>query len=128
MHYTEEGSYRDIRAFLERKPAPQLPTAFVCDDDTIAVGAIRAFSERGIQIPDDISIIGFNDRPSCEVTDPPLTSINVSKHAMAKETVDELIHLLQNRQNVTPENRSRKIRIGTKLLVRQSVAMARGHR
>lgn len=126
VHYTEEGSYRDIRTFLERKPAPQLPTAFVCDDDTIAVGAIRAFSERGIQIPGDISIIGFNDRPSCEVTDPPLTSINVSKHAMAKETVDELMHLIQNRQNVTPETRSRKIRIGTKLLVRQSVAMVSG--
>ncbi len=47
---------------------------------------------------------------------------------MAKEAVDELMHLIQNRQNVTQETRSRKIRIGTKLLVRQSVAVAPGHR
>lgn len=121
VHYTEEGSYRDIRLYLEQNTSARFPTAFICDDDTIAVGAIRAFSEKGFRIPDDISIIGFNDRPACEVTVPPLTSVNVSKHAMAVETVDELMRLIHG--NASPETRSRKIRIGTKLIVRQSVAM-----
>lgn len=122
VHYTEEGSYRDIRQFLENHPDTRFPDAFVCDDDTSAAGALRAFSERGYQIPRDISIIGFNDRPSCEVTTPPLTSINVSKHALATEAVDELVRMIQNPDALTPETRSRKIRIGTRLMVRESVA------
>lgn len=121
-HYSEEGSYRDIRQYLETHPALALPAAFVCDDDTLAAGAMRAFTEHGYRIPDDISIIGFNDRPSCEVSIPPLTSINVSKKTLAIETVDELIRLIEKQKDINPETRSRKIRIGTKLLVRQSVS------
>ena len=117
---TEEGSYSDMRQYLEKSPALSLPEAFVCDDDTIAVGALRAFTEHGYHIPKDISIIGFNDRPACEVTEPPLTTINVSKRTFAAETVDELIRLIENQENITSETRSRKIRIGTKLIVRQS--------
>jgi len=120
VHYTEEGSYRDIRQILETS-SRQLPDAFVCDDDTTAVGAIRAFTEKGIRVPEDISIIGFNDRPTCEVTTPPLTSVNVSKKAFAIEAVDELMRLLQHPVSQSADNRSRKIRIGTKLIIRESV-------
>lgn len=125
VHYTEEGSYRDMKQYLEKSPSPSLPGAFVCDDDTIAVGALRALTERGYRIPDNVSIIGFNDRPACEVTEPPLTSVNVSKRTFAVETVDELIRLIQNQENITPETRSRKIRIGTKLIVRQSAGLTK---
>lgn len=121
VNYTEEGSYRDIRQLLDSSSL-QIPDAFVCDDDTIATGAMRAFSEKGFHVPDDISIIGYNDRPACQVTTPPLTSINVSKRALAVEAVDEIMRLIQNPDFQTPENRSRKIRIGTKLVVRESVS------
>ena len=121
VHYTEEGSYRDIRQFLDSRSIQDIPDAFVSDDDTMACGALRAFSEHGYHIPGDISIIGFNDRPNCDVTTPPLTSVNVSKHALASEAVDELMRMIQNPETSTPEARSRKIRIGTKLTVRNSV-------
>lgn len=52
----------------------------------------------------------------------PLTSINVSKRALAVESVDELLRLIEAQDRVTPETRSRKIRIGTKLVLRESVA------
>ncbi len=120
VHYTEEGSYRDIRQILE-SPSLHLPDAFVCDDDTTAVGFIRAVTEKGMRIPEDISIIGFNDRPSCGITLPPLTSISVSKQVFAYEAVDELMRLIQNSDSQIAEPRSRKIRIGTKLVVRESV-------
>ena len=123
VHYTEEGSYRDMKQYLENTSALSLPSAFVCDDDTMAVGALRAFSEHGCSVPDDISIIGFNDRPTCEVTEPPLTSVNVSKRTFAAETVDELIRLIENQENVSSDTRSRKIRIGTKLTIRQSTGL-----
>ena len=117
LRHSEEGSYRDMHQYL--KQHPDLPEAFVSDDDTIASGAMRALSEYGCRIPEDISIIGFNDRPACEVTTPPLTSVNVSKYALSAETVDELIRLIGNQAQ--PETRSRKLRIGTKLIKRQSV-------
>ena len=66
--------------------------------------------------------MGFNDRPTCQVTVPPLTSVNVSKHAMAAEAVDELMRLIEGRDGAVSEIRSRKIRIGTKLIVRESAA------
>lgn len=125
VHYTEEGSYRDIREILESNP--KLPDAFVCDDDTTAVGFIRACSEKGIFVPRDVSIVGFNDRPACEITTPPLTSISVSKRALSCEAVDELIRLIQNADRQTAESRSRKIRIGTKLVVRGSVRQRDGN-
>lgn len=121
VNYTEEGSYRDIRQILETSASSALPDAFVCDDDTIAIGAMRAFSEKNYRVPEDISIIGYNDRPACEVTTPPLTSINVSKRALAIEAVDELMRLIKNPEYQTPDTRSRKIRIGTRLVVRESV-------
>ncbi|KIR02608.1 hypothetical protein P261_01423 [Lachnospiraceae bacterium TWA4] len=119
VHYSEEGCYRDLRDYLSTKKDNSIAQAFVCDDDTIAGGAIRAFHEFGYKIPDDISIIGFNDRPSCEVTLPPLTTINVSKHAFAVEAVDELIRLIN--LPYSSESRCRKIRIGTRLVIRKSV-------
>lgn len=122
VSYTEEGSYRDMVHYLEATPATSLPSAFVCDDDTIAIGVMRALKEHGYRIPEDISIIGFNDRPSCEDMIPPLTSVNVSKYALAVETVNELIRLIQNQENITAETRSRKIRIGTRLVARGSTA------
>lgn len=122
VHYTEEGSYRDIKQYLDENASPQLPEAFVSDDDTIAIGALRAFVEHGYRIPQDISIVGFNDRPACEITTPPLTTVNVSRHTLAVEAVEEIMRLIQNPGNASPEARSRKIRIGTKLLVRNSVA------
>ena len=86
------------------------------------MGALRALTEQGYRVPEDISIVGFNDRPTCEVTIPPLTSINVSKYALARESVDELLRLIQKQPQSNPEPRSRKIRIGTKLVVRESVS------
>lgn len=119
VDYTEDGSYRDIDAYLNKKPS--LPDAFVCDDDTIASGAVRAFSTHGIRVPEDISIIGFNDRPNCQYMSPALTSVCVSRHGLASESVTRLIHLIEGHHAGQADERSRKIRIGTTLSIRNSV-------
>ena len=123
VRHTEEGSYQDIKGFLEINKSTKLPSAFVCDDDTIAVGALRAFTEYGYKIPEDISIIGFNDRSICEVTSPPLTTISIPKRTFAFEAVDELIHLIHNKDKSLEVSLSRKIRIETKLIERKSVKL-----
>jgi len=73
--------------------------------------------ELGFKVPDDISIIGFNNRPSTNLTNPSLTTINVPKEALALSAVDELIRLIDKKQ----EKYVKKIRIGTEIVERNSV-------
>ena len=61
---TLNGAYQDMLAYLDKEPG--LPTAFFVDNDMIALGAMKALQERGYKVPDDVSIIGFDDLPfSC---------------------------------------------------------------
>lgn len=116
--YTEDGSYRDIRNLL--KEGVIFPKALVCDDDTIAVGAIRAFKEYQIQIPNDVSIIGFNNRPNSELTEPSLTTIDVPKDTLAVTAIDTLVKEIEHENDELGKN-SLKLRIGTELIKRGSV-------
>lgn len=120
VRQSEEGSYQDFKQVLEGNPL--LPTAFVADDDTIAVGVMEALTRHGYRIPDDISLIGFNDRPVCMTTKPALSTINVSRYTFAYAAVGELVRMIKELKSSTGELRSRKIRMGTKLIVRDSTA------
>ncbi|MCP1108933.1 LacI family DNA-binding transcriptional regulator [Ohessyouella blattaphilus] len=120
VRYTEDGSYIDSLAFLTKK-AP-LPTAFVTDDDTIASGFIKACKEVGLSVPEDISIVGFNDRPLCEIVSPSLTTIHVPKHSYGANAFHLLQLKIQSEEDFLRSNLSSKIRIGTRLVERESVA------
>lgn len=119
IRYTEEGSYQDFCRILQEKP--ELPTAFVTDDDTIAIGALKALKEYGYRVPEDVSLIGYDDRPICRIADPKLTTVEVSKYSFAVESVDMLLGILRNAGNLKGELRPKKMRIATNLLVRQTV-------
>lgn len=116
--YTEEGSYQDFKACLSE--GAQLPTALVTDDDTIASGVMKVLQEKGIAIPEAISIVGFNDRPSCEISSPPLTSVNVPRQSFGAEAIDSLMRLIEKLEQTESSGRSKKVRIGTQLVVRGS--------
>lgn len=88
-----EGAYADMCRFLEQKPT--LPTAFFADNDLIALGAMRALSQYGCRIPEDLSIIGFDDLPACALTQPPLSTIRVFKREMGQAAVRRLSELIQ---------------------------------
>jgi LacI family transcriptional regulator len=64
--------YQATRRFLER---PVRPTAIFCASDVIAIGAIAAAYERQLRVPEDLSIVGFDDRPLASQAQPPLTTI-----------------------------------------------------
>lgn len=68
-------------------------TALLCENDLIAIGAMRKLEEHGLRVPDDISIIGFDDIYINEMIRPQLTSVNQNLHVIAKEAVDMLIRL-----------------------------------
>lgn len=112
---TIDSAYMDMKALLA--DSPKLPTAFFADNDMIAIGAMRALKEAGYRIPEDISIIGFDDIPTCELMDPPLSSIRVPKRAIGEMAVSRLAYLLEH----TPGVRV-KIEVRTDLAERSSVS------
>jgi DNA-binding LacI/PurR family transcriptional regulator len=61
-------------------------TAVYCDDDLLAGGVYLAARERGLRIPDDISVVGFDDLPFAQVFDPPLTTIRIDPEALGGES------------------------------------------
>lgn len=111
---TMDGAYYDMAAWLEQKP--KMPTAFFADNDMIALGAMRALQEHGYRIPEDVSIIGFDDLPYCEIAYPRLTSIRVPKFEMGQTAMKRLAQLIQDKDNTIL-----KIQIGTEFIERDSV-------
>jgi len=94
-----------------------LPTAFFSSNDIIAYGCIKALKEKNYRIPEDVSIIGFDDLPMSALMDPSLTTINVSKMRMGEASMNLIINRIE-KNNSKP---SEKIVIGGKLVVRNSV-------
>ena len=91
---TADGAYEDMMGLLKAKPA--LPTAFFADNDIIALGAMKALQQYGIRLPDDVSIIGFDDMPFSSIASPALSTIHVYKQKMGQAAVRRLIEILKS--------------------------------
>lgn len=85
---TVESACADMTAYLATDPV--LPTAFFADNDLIAAGCLRALRRAGYRVPEDISLIGFDDMSICELTEPPLTTMAVPKERLGALAVDRL--------------------------------------
>ena len=109
-----DGAYNDMKEIL--KNGDDLAPCYFADNDLIAIGAIRAFKEFGYRIPNDISIIGFDDIPMFEYTEPGLTTVHVPKQYMGMMAADRLLYII-NARTYYPIN----IEISTHLVVRSSV-------
>jgi LacI family transcriptional regulator len=84
-----ETAYQEMLSFLDS--ANSLPTAFFADNDIIAIGAIRALKERGYRVPDDISVIGFDDMPYCTMLTPNLSTMRVNTGLLGSIAVRTLL-------------------------------------
>ena len=92
---TIDGAHHCMQNLLQQKSVREtLPTIFVCEMDSLAIGAMMAFREAGYRIPADISFIGHDDIPECAVFDPPLTTFSVSNNGIGTLAVQRLIHLI----------------------------------
>ena len=94
----------------------RLPTAWVCSNDNAAITLCNALSALGIKVPDDISIIGFDDIDLCNIMRPRLTTIRVNKELMGAQAVDRLLQLIQQ-----PEIHRKHISMEVSLIERESV-------
>jgi LacI family transcriptional regulator len=95
---------------------PQRPTAVVAHNDLIAIGAIKAFGDAGLQVPGDISVVGFDDIAAASYVQPPLTTIATPKRQMGRAAIETLLRLLGSKDR-TPLG---TIKLAVNLVVRGS--------
>ena len=108
------GAYHDVLKFLEVKN--NLPTAYFADNDLMALGAMKAFQERGYRIPDDISIIGFDDLPFSQISTPGLTTLRVPNTEMGQLAVRRIVDMIEKNDNIVV-----KTQVCTKFIIRDTV-------
>jgi DNA-binding LacI/PurR family transcriptional regulator len=98
--------------------APHL-TAVLASNDLTAIGALRAIRQFGRKVPEDISVVGFDDIQMAEFTEPPLTTVRLLRSQVAALACDALM------QAIGTAGASSEFRLGTSLIVRASTAVAR---
>ena len=111
-YYAKYG-YKLLKEFYEEG---NLPTALFVANDSMAAGSYRAAYELGLKIPDDISIIGFNDIPTAKYMVPPLTTVRLYMEFMGEYAVKLLEERIIHGREICV-----KVSIPTKLYIRDSV-------
>jgi DNA-binding LacI/PurR family transcriptional regulator len=111
--HTFAGGYESANQLLGRD---REITAIFAGNDVLAFGCIRAAIEKGIRIPDDLSIIGFDNVEISQLTHPPLTTIDQPKYEIGKAAIEMLLNMMAKGDNREPEHRV----IGVRLIERQS--------
>ena len=116
--HTMEGGI----ASMERLLSAKMPTAVMCSNDMTAIGVLHKLYRAGLRVPDDLSVIGFDDIHIAEVTIPPLTTVQMSRFELARAAVTAL------RAHVEPSDKAeprRDYNIQTELIVRESTSFPR---
>ncbi|MFU2315327.1 ribose operon transcriptional repressor RbsR [Rahnella sp. PCH160] len=95
---------------------PVPPHAVFASNDAMAVGVYQALYQRGIRVPDDVAVVGYDDIQLAQYMMPPLTTIHQPKDSLGELAVDALLHRLQD-----PESEPQVLVLTPELVVRQSV-------
>ena len=117
----EEGNHRvdggleAMRRLLQRETRP---TAVIASNDLTAIGAMRAIRQQGLRVPEDISVVGFDDIQMAEFTEPPLTTVRLLRTEVARLACDALL------QSIRTHGAGVEFHMGTALVVRSSTAEA----
>ena len=114
--FEPEDGYECMNKILSQD---SLPTAVFCCNDVMALGAISAITEKGLRVPDDISIIGYDNIHSSRFYAPPLTTIHQSKSRLGAQAVNLLFERIANKDNDNHEKH--RIAIHPELVLRKSV-------
>lgn len=113
----EKQGLKDFSLVVENlKEKTSFPSAFFCCNDIEAITLIKGLNSIGLKVPQDISVIGFDDIDNARNFYPELTTLRVEKEYMGKKAVQRLIHLLDFGP-VTPE----KLLLNVSIIERQSV-------
>ncbi len=97
--FREAGGYDAMRTLLD---LAEPPTAVFAVNDLAALGAIRAIAEAGLRVPEDVSVVGFNDLFQATYTMPQLTTLQVPHHMMGARAAERLLDMVT--EGVQPEH------------------------
>lgn len=111
---TMTGAQETMREYLQT--GPEVPTAYVAVNDIIALGAMKALKDQGYRVPEDVSMIGFDNMPFGEIFSPALTTFDVRKEEIGRVATQLLLE-----QNRTGERIHQRIEVLTELVERDSV-------
>ena len=105
-----------IHHWPQLKNSDELPTAIFAANDLMAIGALKAFAQLKIRIPEDISIIGFDNIPFSDCTCPPLTTIAQPTYLMGQKAVETLLKVIDKKKI------KKSVEFETELIERDSVS------
>jgi DNA-binding LacI/PurR family transcriptional regulator len=117
-NHTMESGMHAMGHILNQKATP---TAVICSNDMMALGATRELNRQGIDLPGCFSIVGFDDIAFAEFATPPLTTIRMSRKAIARAAVEALRSLIELPGQPVPDI---LLKVPTSLVVRQSTGYA----
>jgi LacI family transcriptional regulator len=120
--HTMEGGIAAMERLLAEN-AKKMPTAVMCSNDMTAIGVLHKLYRAGLRVPDDLSVIGFDDIHIAEVTIPPLTTVQMSRFDLARAAVTALRAHVESPDDPTAK---REYKIQTDLIVRESTGLPRG--
>lgn len=117
-----EGGMLGMTALLRNTNAP---TAVLCSNDMTAIGVLRTLQQRGFRVPQDMSVVGFDDIHLADFVNPPLTTVSMSRIEIAQKAVGALLDRIEgSRVSSAPVAQS----ISTALVVRDTTAPPRVRR
>jgi DNA-binding LacI/PurR family transcriptional regulator len=119
--WSARSGYAAMRELLAAHPA--LTAVFVANDQ-MALGALRALDDAGRRVPEDVSVVGFDDVPEAEFFGPPLTTVRQHFTEAGQRAVAMLLDLLQPEDPAAPAGTEAQTLVPTELLVRRSTAPA----
>ncbi|QPB41583.1 substrate-binding domain-containing protein [Rodentibacter haemolyticus] len=112
-HFDFEGGFVGMKKLLA---TPNRPTAVFCCSDTIAVGAYQVIHQQGLKIPQDISVIGYDDIELARYLSPPLSTVSQPKAELGKLAVEILLQRIKE-----PDSHYQTITLNPNLVLRQSI-------
>ncbi|WP_264371286.1 LacI family DNA-binding transcriptional regulator [Protaetiibacter intestinalis] len=116
--WSAHSGYLAMRRLIETTPREELPTAIFSANDQMALGAYRALGEEGLRIPEDVSVVGFDDIEEAVDFSPPLTTIAQDWDLLGRE----VLRVASESLDGAPPQR---VLLPTRLVVRESVAAPR---
>jgi DNA-binding LacI/PurR family transcriptional regulator len=116
--HTMEGG---IRALVEIARLPSRPSAVLCSNDMTAIGIMRQAYDYGISVPDELSVIGFDNIRLSEFMIPPLTTVQMSQTELAKRAFEALVRVLNDK---TVREKPQEYVLNTSLVLRRSTALS----
>lgn len=109
--WSTAGGYERMKEMLDK---PERPTACFIANDPMAIGALRALHEKGIKVPEEMAVIGFDDIEVSAFVNPPLTTVRVYPEQIGKTAVQLLVERWEGRETAL------LVSIETQLVVRES--------